>query len=53
MYKPSGKKKIHRVDSGKHWPTSIKETVQWFTFLIIMEHTEKKEKHYGLMSSLL
>ena len=24
LYKPSEKKKIHRVDRGEHWPTSIK-----------------------------
>ena len=25
MYKPSEKNKIYRVDSGEHWPTSIKD----------------------------
>ena len=45
MYKPSGQKKIHRFDSGEHWPTSIKETINWFPFLTIMEHTaDKMEK---------
>ena len=44
MYKPSEKKKIHCVDSGEHWPTSIKETIQWFPFIIIMEHTAKQMK---------
>ena len=54
MYKPSEKKKINRVDSGEHWPTSIKETIQWFPFLTIMEHTANKmENNNGLISSLL
>ena len=45
MYKPSKKKKIYFVDSGEHWPTSIKETINWFPFLTIMEHTaDKMEK---------
>ena len=39
MYKPSEKNKIHRVDSGEHWPTSIKKTIQWFPFPTIMYHT--------------
>ena len=29
-------------DSNFYWPTSIKRTIQWFTLLAIMEHTEKK-----------
>ena len=32
-------KKIHRVDSDKLWPTSIKDTIQWFPFITITEHT--------------
>ena len=36
MYKPYEKNKIHRVDSDEHWPTSIKETIQWFPFLNII-----------------
>ena len=43
MYKPSEKKKIDCVDSDDHCPTSTKETIQWFLFLIIMEHTTKKK----------
>ena len=39
MYKPSEKKKINCVDDHKHWSESIKETIQWFPFLTIMEHT--------------
>ena len=42
MYKPSLKKKFNRVDNHKHWPESIKNKVQWFTFLTIMEHTANK-----------
>ena len=30
---------MNRVDSDKFWPTAIKDTIQWFTFLTIMEHT--------------
>ena len=37
LYKPYEKNKIYRVDSGEHFPTSIKETIQWFTFLAIVE----------------
>ena len=39
IYKPFEKKKINRVDNHKHWPAPIKKTIQWFTFLTIMEHT--------------
>ena len=54
MYKSSGKKKINRVDNHKHWPASIKETIQWFPFLTIMEHTTNKiQDNKGLISSLL
>ena len=54
MYKPSEKKRIHRVDSNEHWPTSIKETIQWFPFIAIMEHTANKMKNNnGLISSVL
>ena len=42
MYKPSEKKKINLVDNHKHWPASIKETIRWFIFLAIMEHTANK-----------
>ena len=41
MYKPSGEKN-NRVDNHNHWPESIKETIQWFPFLTIMEHTANK-----------
>ena len=32
-------KKINRIDDFKHWPESIKSTLQWFHFLEIMEYT--------------
>ena len=54
MYKPSEKKKINRVDDHKHWPASIKSTIQWFPFLAIMEHTANKiQDDKRLISSLL
>ena len=30
---------INRIDDFKHWPASIKTTIEWFTFLDIMEYT--------------
>ena len=54
MYKPSEKKKFNHVDNQKHWPSSIKNTMQWFPFLTMMEHTSNKMQEYkGLISSLL
>ena len=54
MYKPSEKKKFNRVDNHKHWPASIKNKMQWFPFLAIMEHTVKKmQEDTRLISSLL
>ena len=44
IYKPSEKNKFNCVDSDEHWPTSIKNKIQWFPFLNIMEYTEKKRK---------
>ena len=38
MYKPSKRKIINRIDDHKHWPASIKSTIQWFRFHDIMEH---------------
>ena len=52
MSKPS-EKKYHR-DSDLNWPTTIKDTIWWFTFLAIMEHTENILKpKQGLITSLL
>ena len=54
MYKPSEKNKFNRVDSDEHWPKPIKDKIQWFPFLTIMEHTENKAKeNNGPISSLL
>ena len=36
---PSTKKRINRIDNFEHWPESIKTTIQWFTFLDMMEYT--------------
>ena len=41
LYKPSEKKKLNRHKIDKFWPTSIKDTIQWFPFLTIMEHNAK------------
>ena len=54
MYESSEKKKIIRIDNHKHWPASIKETIQWFPFLTIIEHTANKiQDDKRLISSLL
>ena len=50
MYKPS-EKTFHCVDNHKHWPASIKNKMQWFYFLTIMEHTANKmQEDKGLIS---
>ena len=36
-----------------YWTTSIKDTIQWFPFLAIMEHTAKFLNKKGLINSLL
>ena len=47
-------KKINRKDEFKHWPEFIKSTMQWFTFLEIMEYTGNDIKNdTPLTSSLL
>ena len=54
MYKPSEKNEFNRVDNHKHWPASIKNIMQWFPFLTIMEHTENEiQEDKGLISLLL
>ena len=54
MYKPSDKKKIDPHDSYLYWPTSIKDTIQWFPFLTIIKHTaEILNPNKGLITSLL
>ena len=39
MSKPSDEKESDHHDGDFYWPTSIKDTIKWFTFLTIMEHT--------------
>ena len=41
----SYKKEIDRHNSERYWPISIKETIQCFTLLSIMEHTQVSLKH--------
>ena len=54
LYKPSGKNEFNCHDSDNYWPTSIKETIQWFPLLTNMEHTAKiMGGNNGLISSLL
>ena len=54
LYKPSDKNKFNRHNSDKYWPKPIKYTIQWFTFITIMEHTENIIKpNKGLITSLL
>ena len=54
MFKPSDKKETDRHDSYLYWPTSIKDTMQWFLFLTIMEHTANiLNPDKGLIHSLL
>ena len=48
------KKKFNHHDSESYWPTSIKDTINWFTFITIMGHTENlMETNKGLILSLL
>ena len=54
MYKPSFKKKFNCVDNHKHRPASIKNEMQWFPFITIMERTENKiQEDKVLISSSL
>ena len=53
MYKTFDKKEIYRHDSDLYWKTSIKDTIQWFPFLSIMEHTANIiNPNKGLIPSL-
>ena len=48
------KKKINLHDSDLYWPTSIKDTIKWFPFLNIMEHTANiMNTKAGMTPSLL
>ena len=54
VYKPSAKKYFDFHDSDLYWPTLIKDTIQWFPFLTIIEHTTNIIKpNKGLINSLL
>ena len=48
------KKEFDRHYSDLYWPTTIKDTIQWFTFLTIMEHTANiLNPNKGLITLLL
>ena len=48
------KNKFNRHDSNLYWPISIKDTIQCFYFLTIMEHTANIiNPNKGLIPSLL
>ena len=48
------KKEIDFHDSNLYGPTKIKDTVQWFPFITIMEHTANILKpNKGIITSLL
>ena len=54
MYKPSSKKDIDHHDSESYWPTSNKETIQWFPFITVIEHTSNIiNPNKGLITLLL
>ena len=51
---PSYRKEIDHHDVKTHWPNVIKETIQWFTFHSIVEHTAGIiETDVSLLPSLL
>ena len=48
------KKEFDRHYSDLYWPTAIKDTIRWFPFLTIMEHTANVIKsNKGLIPPLL
>ena len=54
MSKPSDKKEIYYHDSDLYWPTTIKDQIQWFPFITIMEHTENiMNPNKGIIPSIL
>ena len=54
MYKPSDTKYIDRHDRDLYWPTSIKDTIQWFPVFTTIEHTANViNQNKGLFPSLL
>ena len=53
VYKTSDRKEIDCHDIDLYWITSIKDKIQWFPFLTIMEHTANILKtNKGLILSL-
>ena len=45
---------MDRHDRYLYWPTSIKEMIQWFPFLTVIEHTENTIRtNKGRIPSLL
>ena len=54
MSKPSKINKFDHHDREFYWTTTIKDTIQWFHFIKIMEHTANILKpKQGLITSLL
>ena len=54
VYKTSAKKEIYFHDINLYWKTSIKDTIQWFHFIAIIEHTANNlEQNKALVTSLL
>ena len=54
MSKPSNKKEIDRHDSDLYWPTTIEDTIKYFPFITIMEHTANiLNLNKGIITSLL
>ena len=54
LYKPSDEQENYRYDSDLYFPTSIKDTINWFPFITIMEHTANiTETKSGMIPSLL
>ena len=54
LYKPSEKKEINCHDRYLYWPASIKDTIHWFPFIAIMEHTANIiNPNKGIIPSLL
>ena len=54
VYKPSAKKDIDLHYINLYFPSSIRDTIQWFPFIAIIEHTANILKpNKGLIISLL
>ena len=54
MSKPAKINKFDRHDRDFYWTTTIKDIIQWFHFITIMEHTANiLDPKQGLINSLL